>query len=189
MPLWRDTDALASRPTFFNQLDHPPGTELVFIDATEADNPTNKRKGFKGPGWHLYRESFDSNGQVRYHTELLVALRRTAVQSGDATDDLVAPDVDTVVSISVHPANQTTVTGGATFSVTAALTPPGTVTFQWQLRRVGTALWENVVGATAATLALTARTVANTGDRYRVVVGGAGSARVTSNEAVLTFGT
>ena len=189
MSLWNKTDVEGSRPKFINLASYPAGTQLVFVDATEAANPTNRSKGIKSAGWHLYRESVDSNGQIRYYTESVVALAETAALAGDATDDLFVPDVTTTVTISVQPADQTTALGGATFSVTAALTPAGTVTYQWQKKSAGATRWAAVDGATAASLALTAQTADNTGDQYRVVVAGAGAKAVTSTAAVLTFGT
>lgn len=190
MPLWGKTDVVGSRPKWINLSNYPAGTQLLFVDLTEAQVASNRTKGIDGPGWWLHREYTDSKGQIRYKSELVVALQETAANAGDAADDLFVPDTTTTIAISAQPTNQTTVDGEATFEVTAALTPVGTVTYQWQFQAAAnTETWANVVGATSASLALTGRTVANTGDKYRVVVGGAGSKKVTSNTATLTFGT
>lgn len=190
MALWGKTDATLSRPKDINLNNYPAGTQLLFVDETEAGTETNKQKGIKGPGWYLHREYTDSAGQIRYKSELVVALAETAANAGDAADDLFVPDQVVTVAISVQPANQTTTAGAATFAVTAALTPAGTVTYQWQYQAADESKkWQNVGGATSSSLALTGRTIANTGDKYRVVVGGAGAVKVTSNSATLTFGT
>lgn len=188
MALWGKTDATGSRPKWINLSTQPAGTQLVFVDVTEARVASNRTKGIDGPGWWLHREYTDSNGQIRYKSECVVALQETAGNAGDAADDLFVPDVTTTIAISAQPTNQTSVAGAATFGVTAALTPAGTVTYQWQVK-VGTAGWTNVVGATSATLALTGVVSGDTGKQYRVVVGGAGSKKVTSDAATLTFGT
>lgn len=189
MPLWGKTDAEASKPKFVNLANYPEGTQLVFVDETEAQVESNKTKGITGAGWYLYREYTDSNGQVRYKTELLVSMATPAATAGDAADDTTVPDATVTVAISVQPANQTTTLGAATFSVTAALTPAGTVTYQWQKKAVNDTRWAIVSGATSASLVLASQTSANNGDQYRVVVGGAGAKKVTSSSATLTFGT
>jgi len=190
MALWGKTDVVGSRPKWINLSNYPAGTQLVFVDLTEAQVASNRTKGIDGPGWWLYREYTSSTGETRYKTELVVALQETAANAGDATDDLFVPDVTTTIAISVQPANQTTVSGAATFGVTAALTPAGTVTYQWQFQDADeSAVWADLTGATNSTLVLAGQLAANTGDKYRVVVGGAGSKELVSNSATLTFGT
>lgn len=189
MPLWGKTDATPSRPNWINLSTYPAGTQLVFVDETEAQQEANKKKGLTGAGWWLFHEYTDSNGVVRYKTENVVYLAVTAASAGDASDDTVAADINAVVTISVQPANQTTVAGAATFGVTAAVAPSGTVTYQWQSKTVN-GRWTNVGGATAATLVLSGKVSGDTGTQYRVVLGSTtGAAKVTSNAATLTFGT
>jgi hypothetical protein len=113
--------------------------------------------------------------------------------SGDSAatgEDLIASDAESVVTISGQPAAQTTILGEATFEVTAAASS-GTLTYQWQRAAAATPTrFVNVSAATSATLALTSRLLANSGDLYRVVIGSdAGAAKVTSSSAALTFGT
>lgn len=188
MALWGTTDALASRPTWINLSTYPAGTQLVFVDATEAAVASNKTKGITGGGWWLYREYTDSDGNTRYWTENVVSMRKTAVAAGDDTDDAFVPDATVTVVISVQPADQTTVSGAATFSVTASIDPAGTAEYQWQRKAVGGSRWVVLTGETNATLVLAGQTEVNTGDQYRVVVKGAGAKAVTSNAATLTFG-
>ena len=189
MPLWRKTDATLSRPKWINLSTYPAGTQLVFVDETEAKLDANKKKGLTGTGWWLFREYTDSNGVVRYKSELLVNLAVTAAVAGDATDDTIAADVNAAITISVQPANQTTVAGAATFGVTAAVAPSGTLTYQWQ-SKAPNGRWTAVVGATAATLVLSGKVSGDTGTQYRVVLGStSGAPKVTSNAATLTFGT
>ncbi len=177
-------------PTYLSLAD---ARNAVFVSQEEALLATNKAKGITGAGWWLSKEYTDASGRPRYKTELLVAMTVLNAVSGDSAatgEDLIASDVNSVVTISVHPANQTTVTGGATFAVTAAATS-GTLTYQWQRAAAASPTrFTNVSGATSASLALTGRTVANNGDLYRVVISSTnGAAKVTSNSAVLTFGT
>jgi hypothetical protein len=163
--------------------------EIFFVDQEEAQNLTNKSKGINGAGWWLIKQFTDALGAVRYKTECLVSMTRTALAAGDAADDLVVPDVVTTIAISVQPANQTTVTGGATFAVTAAFSAgTGTLTYQWQRKAAGSNRFVAVGGATSASLALTGQLEANDGDEYRVVIQGGGAKAVTSAPATLTFG-
>jgi hypothetical protein len=164
--------------------------EIFFVDVTEAQVQSNKSKGITGAGWWLIKTFEDNNGTVRYKTECLVSMARTALDAGDANDDLVVPDVNTVIEITTQPSNQTTVSGSATFSVIAAFTAgSGTLVYQWQRRAVDGVRWMNISGATSASLVRSAQTTANTGDQYRVVVSGGGAKAITSNAAILTFGT
>lgn len=188
MALWGKTDIEGSKPKWVNLATQPAGTQLVFVDRTEATTPSNRSKGLVNGGWWLYREAVDQDGNKRYFAECLVAMDVTAAIAGDAADDLTVPDVNTVITISVHPADQTTVAGSATFSVTAAFSAgTGTLLYQWQ-RKTATGKWTNVAGATSASLVRSGQTSTNTGDQYRVMVSGGGAKTVTSNVATLTFG-
>ncbi len=163
---------------------------IVFVDTDEAQAQSNKTKGITGTGWWLVSNHQDNSGSIRYNAECLISLARTQAQAGDADDDLIVPDVNTVITISVGPTNQTTSLGAATFGVTAAFTAgTGTLTYQWQRRLASGARFSNVAAATGATLSLTAQTAANTGDQYRVIVSGGGARDVISAPATLTFGT
>jgi len=67
-------------------------SEVLFIDTTEAALAANKAKGLDTGGWTSYRTYEDADGNTRYRTEVLVAMRRTGasfsagVAAGDAAD-------------------------------------------------------------------------------------------------------
>lgn len=167
--------------------------KVVFVSQEESVLATNKRKGITGAGWWLVNEYVDSLGRPRFKADCLVAMTTANAVSGDSAatgEDLIASDVESVVTISVQPAAQTTVSGGATFEVTASATS-GTLTYQWQRALAATPTrFTNISGATSATRAITGQLAANTGDLYRVVISSTnGASKVTSSAAVLTFGT
>lgn len=177
-------------PTFLTLAD---ARKAVFVSLEEANLVTNHNKGIFGAGWWLVNEHVDSLGRIRFKSECLVAMTTANAISGDSAatgEDLIASDVESVVTISVQPAAQTTVSGGATFGVTASATS-GTLTYQWQRSLAATPTrFTNISGATSATRAITGQTSGNTGDQYRVVISSTnGAVKVTSNAAILTFGT
>lgn len=186
MALWGKTDADNSRPKHLSTVDL---AKCIFVDATEAQQESNKARGLTGAGWWLYNNYTDADGKTRYKSELLVAMTAAAADAGDRADDTKAADAAYVITISGQPANQNTATGGATFSVTAAVSVGGgTLAYQWQKKALGQTRWSNVVDATSASLALTGQLAGNTGDQYRVKVTSAGGApEVTSDVATLTF--
>lgn len=93
----------------------------------------------------------------------------------------VGPD-PAPVAIVTPPADVTVAAGGnATFSVTA--TGDG-LAYQWQSSSNGTQ-WTDLPGASASSVVLTAVTVADSGRRYRVVVGNAAGTQASA-AAVLT---
>jgi hypothetical protein len=106
------------------QLAHfPTGTNLIFIDDTEAALDENKIRGLKWPGWWAYRTYTDGDGNTRHKAECLAFANATAgAVVGDygtaqgGTEDNPAADVASAISISVQPANQT------------AYTPAGSIT-------------------------------------------------------------
>ena len=163
---------------------------ILFVDDTEAAIDSNKAKGIHSPGWWKIVEFQNSNGDTRYRTELLVTVTSVTTGTGDKEEDLVVPDLSSVASISVQPANQTSSAGAATFGVTASITGGGTITYQWQKALAASPTkFADVVGQTAATIVLAGQTAGNTGDRYRVVIGGGGVKKLNSSAATLTFGT
>jgi len=95
-------------------------------------------------------------------------------------------DVGTI-TISAQPSNQTASSGAATFSVTASVSPAGSLSYQWQRQALGTGSYANVSGATSATLSLTGLTNgSNNADNYRVLISASGAVTVTSSAAALT---
>lgn len=169
-------------------------SKIVFVSREEAQLDSNKKKGIHGGGWWRINSYIDSAGDTRYKTELLAAVDATFAQSNDAADDLLAADTNPVITIGTQPAAQTTVSGAATFSVSATVSvvsPAATITYQWQKAVAGSTRFANVSGATSSSLVLSGQTSGNTGDRYRVVINTTPNAiaAVTSNAATLTFGT
>jgi len=186
MALWGKTDADASRPKYLNAADL---AKCIFVDETEAQQAPNKARGLNGAGWWLYNTYTDAQGTTRYKTELLVALSETAVAAGDRADDATAADATYAITIGTQPTNQNTISGGATFSVSATVSSGGgALAYQWQVKLVGSTRYTNVPAATSASLALTGRTSVNTGDQYRVKITSAnGAPEVTSDAVTLTF--
>ena len=183
------------------------GMDLFFIDINEAQQPENRARGLKGPGWWLYRSWTNEDGSVAKHAECLVALggqsdklQATTGDSGSTlraggSDDATA--VDGTITITAQPASISKVAPAtATFSVTASLAGAGSLTYQWQIQQStesGTT-WNNVSTGTGGTTAsyttgatqVAAGAAASNGDKYRCVVSSAGSTSVTSSTAVLT---
>jgi predicted secreted protein len=83
--------------------------------------------------------------------------------------------------VQANPSSQTAVNGTATFSVVPTGTTP---TVQWQVSTNGTT-WQNVTGATTATLKLTGLAAAQNQSRYRAVVRN-GLGTFTTDAATLT---
>lgn len=209
MPLWGKTDAKASQPKWIKTADgtpgdppayvgtgafldtntYPAGTSIVFVDETEAQVAANKARGINGAGWWKIVEKTDSSGNTRYNTELLVAIDVTALAAGDQSDDAIVADVVALITIGTQPADATTVSGAAEFTVVASVDPTAVLSYQWQSAAVGSSRYSNISGATTDTLSLTGLTEADDGTRYRVVVTSAnGAPAVTSSVAVVTFG-
>lgn len=186
MALWGKTDADNSRPKYLNTADL---AKCIFVDITEANQATNKKRGITSGGWWMYNTYTDAQGDTRFKTECLVAMSETALAAGDRADDTKAADDTYTITIGTQPADQNTDTGAATFGVTATVSSGGGVlAYQWQKKAVGSTKWTNVSGATSATLVLATQTVANTGDQYRVKVTSAGGAsEVVSDLATLSF--
>ena len=163
--------------------------QLVFVDTTEDGIASNKSRGIDGPGWWLYRTYTTAAGDTRHKAEKLAALRVAVGTSGDVADETVAADVLETITIGTQPANATTSSGAATFTVAATVDQSGTITYQWQKKAAGSTRYANVSGATSASLALTGQTAAADGDKYRVKINTSkGAEEVISDAATLTFG-
>jgi hypothetical protein len=175
------------------------GMDLYFVDINEAQQPENRARGLKNPGWWLYRTATNADGSVYHHAECLIALGgqsdKLQATTGDAADDAVV--VDATVSITTAPTNASvTAPATATFSVVAALTGAGSLTYQWQVQEGGTGAWANVTrgsgGTTAnyttgATQVAASGTADSNGDKYRCVVGATtGNTDVTTTPVTLT---
>jgi hypothetical protein len=180
------------------------GRDLYFIDGNEAQQAENIARGLKVPGWTNYRSYTDANGNVRHKSEVLVAMSAYSgatgvgtyqAQTGDEADDSVL--VDATVSITAQPSNASvTAPATASFSVTAAITGAGTLTYQWQVQEGGAGSWTNVSRGSGGTTAnyttgvtqvAASGTADSNGDKYRCVVGAStGNTDVTSNAVTLT---
>jgi hypothetical protein len=84
MALWGKTDALASVPKWLetdaaNRNVSNDADNAVFVDVTEAGVTANRAKGLKTPGWNLY-----SNAGGRHRSEVLIAMKVSAADAGDA---------------------------------------------------------------------------------------------------------
>jgi hypothetical protein len=176
---------------------------IVFVDAAEAVLNENKTRGITGPGWWAYKTYTDGAGNTRHKAECLAFISNpdgTETQS----DDTIAADVASAVTITVQPASAVTsadawADGYAEFTLTTTTTgTPGTLTYQWQYQTPSqTTKWTNVTntgiygGATAATLTITGvTTTAYDGYKFRVKITSAGGTEevISNGAATLTFG-
>ena len=66
----------------------------------------------------------------------LHSVHATAAAAGDDADDTIVADVLETITIGTQPANQTTSSGAATFTVAATVDQSGTITYQWQKKLV-----------------------------------------------------
>ena len=163
--------------------------ELVFVDDTEQAVAANKARGIWGPGWWLYESYQTAAGDTRHKAECIAFVHATAGVAGDDADDTVVADVLETITIGTQPADATTSSGAATFTVAATVDQSGTITYQWQKKASGSTRYANVSGATSASLALTGQTAAEDGDKYRVKINTSkGAEEVVSDAATLTFG-
>lgn len=179
MPLWGLNDQADNKPKYLT--DDEKGS-VVGVSVAEATTAANRAKGLNTPGWVKYSTYTDAQGNTRHKSEVLVAF---STLSGDADDDTIA--VDPVITISAQPQNASVNDGDdVTFSVTAASTNTGALSYQWQLSTDDGSTWTNLSAATSATLAFEEVALADDGNQYRVVVSTAGAANVTSNAATLT---
>ena len=164
---------------------------IVFVDETEAGLAANKERGLSSPGWWSYRTYTDAAGKTRHKAEQLAFITNPEANADETlSDDTIAADVAATITVGTQPTDQTTSSGGATFTVAATCDNSGTVTFQWQRRTTTSGRWSNVSGATSASLALTGLTNAADGYQYRVKLNAdVGAPEVISDTVTLTFGT
>lgn len=164
---------------------------IVFVDETEAGLAANKARGLSSPGWWSYRTYTDAAGNTRHKAEQLAFITNPEANADETlSDDTIAADVAATITVGTQPTDQTTSSGGATFTVAATCDNSGTVTFQWQRRTTTSGRWSNVSGATSASLALTGLTNAADGYQYRVKLNAdVGAPEVISDTVTLTFGT
>lgn len=175
---------------------------VVFVDETEASLNENRTRGITGPGWWSYFTYTDDDGNTRHKAENLMIIANPD-STETQTDDTIAADVASAVTISVQPASSTSTSGAGTFTLTTTTTgTPGTLTFVWQRQTTTGTTWRNITASldsgityanfTTNTLAYSglAGTTKN-GYKYRVLVTSAGGTEevISNGAATLTFGT
>ena len=178
---------------------------IVFVDETEAGLNENKTRGITAPGWWAYRTYTDHNGNTRHKAEHLMVLTNPEANADETlSDDTIAADVASAVTISVQPAASTSSSGAGTFTLTTTTTgTPGALAYKWQRQTANaTTRWVDIAADTdsgityadftTATLAysgLAADTL--DGYKYRVKITSAGGTEevISDGAATLTFDT
>jgi len=201
MSLYKRVDSNAAKTALENLRNAVPNTAtetIVFVDATEAGLNENRTRGLTSPGWWSYRTYTDAEGKTRHKSEQLVFITNPEANADETqSDDTIAADVASAVTITTQPANATTASGAATFTVATSTTgTPGALSFQWQRQTANGTVWTNVTntgvhsGATTATLTLAGATSALNGYKYRVKINSAGGTEevISNGSATLTFG-
>ena len=124
---------------------------IVFVDETEAGLNENKVRGITSPGWWAYRTYTDHNGNTRHKAEHLMTLTNPEANSAETlSDDTIAADVASAVTISAQPAASTSSSGAGTFTLsTSTAGTPGALSYQWQRQTAAaTTRWVNIAANT-----------------------------------------
>lgn len=176
---------------------------IVFVDETEAGLNENHVRGISSPGWWAYRTYTDAAGNTRHKAEQLAFITNPEANADETqSDDTIAADVASAVTIGTQPANSTSSSGAGTFTVATSTTgTPGTLTYQWQRQKAGQTRWANVSAAldtgityanfTTATLGYSSlASDALDGYKYRVKITSTGGTEevISNGAATLTFG-
>lgn len=150
-----------------------------------SDDPAQPLSLFPSAGVSTDAARADHVHQFPLPSQIGALDASSVVDGGDYVGVVMAPEVPTI-NITLQPANQTSSSGSATFTVAAVVSDGSTPTFQWEKSDDGTT-WAAVSGATSASLALTGLTYASDhSDQYRAVVSATGATSVTSSAATLT---
>ena len=177
---------------------------IVFVDGTEASLAENKSRGITGPGWWSYYTYTDNAGNTRHKAEHLAFISNPDINANETqSDDTIAADVASAVTISAQPASSTSSSGAGTFTLTTSTTgTPGALVYQWQ-RQTATATtrWVDITASldsgityadfTTATLAYSGLAADGLdGYKYRVKITSAGGTEevISDGAATLTFG-
>lgn len=88
MALWTMNDEEAGKPKYLsdnlvNGQTVSDKDATVGVDVAEAQNPTNRAKGIKTPGWTKYVTYVDAQGRTRNKAEILVAAGGNMTGDGD----------------------------------------------------------------------------------------------------------
>ena len=177
--------------------------ELIFADSTEGSLAESKSRGIKNPGWWLYRTYTDHYGNTRHKAECIAAMSVAAGTSGDASDDTIAADVASSVSIGTQPASSTSSSGAGTFANLATSTTgtPGALAYVWQRQTATGKRWQNITASLDTGITYTNFTTATLGYtglggdtldgyKYRVKITSANGTeeQISNGAATLTFG-
>ena len=147
---------------------------IVYIDETEAALAQNKNRGLNAPGWWSYFTYNDSAGNPRHKAEQVVFIAGGEANSGETqSDDTLAGDFASTVSISTQPANASVAaTNTQAFSVVAVPTGEASAID-------GAANAGNTAGRTAGTYVITGTGGTGNNITVSVVVAANGSATPT----------
>ena len=173
----------------------------VFVDETEAQLNETRSRGITGPGWWSYFTYTDSSGATRHKAEQLIVVANpdgTETQS----DDTIAADVASAVTITVQPAASTSSSGAGTYTLTTTTTgTPGALAYQWQRQTATGKRWVNIAAGTDTGITyadFTTATLAYSGlagdtldgNKFRVKITSAGGTEevMSDGAATLTFG-
>lgn len=86
MGSWTKEDTLAGAPKWLDANDPNASNDKDYaflVDLDEAQVESNRGKGLKTPGWNLYKEYTDQNGNTRRMIEPLVVMKVDPSVSGD----------------------------------------------------------------------------------------------------------
>ena len=175
----------------------------VFVDKTEAQLAETRSRGITAPGWWSYFTYTDADGNTRHKAEQLVNIANPDLNSNETqTDDTIAADVASAVTITAQPANSTSSSGAGTYTLTTSTTgTPGALAYQWQRQTATGKRWVNIAANTdtgityadftTATLAYSGLAGATLdGNKFRVKITSAGGTEevISNGAATLTFG-
>ncbi len=175
----------------------------VFVDKTEAQLAETRSRGITAPGWWSYFTYTDADGNTRHKAEQLVNIANPDLNSNETqTDDTIAADVASAVTITVQPANSTSSSGAGTYTLTTTTTgTPGALAYQWQRQTATGKRWVNIAAGTDTGITyadFTTATLAYSGlagdtldgNKFRVKITSAGGTEevMSNGAATLTFG-
>lgn len=175
----------------------------VFVDKTEAQLAETRSRGITAPGWWSYFTYTDADGNTRHKAEQLVNIANPDLNSNETqSDDTIAADVASAVTITAQPANSTSSSGAGTYTLTTSTTgTPGALAYQWQRQTATGKRWVNIAANTdtgityadftTATLAYSGLAGATLdGNKFRVKITSAGGTEevISNGAATLTFG-
>jgi hypothetical protein len=152
---------------------------IVFVDNTEAALSENKERGINAPGWWSYFTYTDCEGNTRHKAEHLVTIANPDTNANETqSDDTIAADVASAITISGQPASATTYTpAGGILTRTVAGTAAA-----------GTASYTNVAYTTSGSGTGATFNVSRAGGTYTVTQTAAGSG-FAANDTITVLGT